>query len=460
MHPRRNLRVFCLLSLFTCLLLSSCSSSDESSATRDDSKIRDFLDLMGPNGRVATRALERIEQKWHPGNRVMLVEAFLLTRRRPISDRIIEVLERKTGKQLGTDAQKWFREIWNTPYEPHPYYASFKASCYEGIDASFREYFSRAADAKIRLDEIRWGGVARDGIPPLKNPLTITAGEATYLADTDVVFGVVVNGRARAYPKRILAWHEMVKDVVGGTKINGVYCTLCGSMIVYLPEHNGVHYELGTSGFLYRSNKLMYDHGTKSLWSTLKGEPVVGPLVGKGIKLKPHHVVTTTWGEWQTQHPTTRVLSLRTGHHRDYEEGAAYRSYFFTDDLMFTVPKTDDRLLNKDEVFVVRGVGGDSTPLAIAAKYLSQNTVYHDRIGDQKFVVVTDESGANRAYGTEGAFARLDDSGNLIDQDGTAWEVGEGAITSESGQRAARLPAHRAFWFGWQAAFPNTRLVK
>ena len=90
---------------------------------------------------------------------------------------------------------------------------------------------------------------------------------------------------------------------------------------MYQTEYNGKHHELGTSGFLYRSNKLMYDQETFSLWSTLQGEPVVGPLVGQGIKLKQHHVVTSTWGEWKRRHPKTKVLSLDTGHQRDYGEG-------------------------------------------------------------------------------------------------------------------------------------------
>lgn len=460
MPPPNNPRCFWLL-LFAGVFLLSCARNDQSSRKRV-AGVDDFMELMANNNRDAKRALERIEKRWHPGNRVMLVEVYTLTRRRPISNQIIALLERKSGKQLGNDPKKWFQEIWNTPHEPHPDYASFKAKCYEILDPRFREYFSQVDDSAIRLDEIRWGGVARDGIPPLKNPLMILANEANYLADTDVVFGVVVDGRARAYPKRILAWHEMVKDVVEGTSINGVYCTLCGSMIVYRTLHNGIHYELGTSGFLYRSNKLMYDHGTKSMWSTLTGEPVVGPLVGKGIKLEPHHVVTTTWGKWKSQHPMTRVLSVRTGYYRDYEEGAAYRDYFSTDELMFTVPKTDDRLLNKEEVFIVRAtnLNETTTPLAISASFLKANPVYHDRIGDRRFVIITDETGANRAYETEKEFSRLDASDKLIDVDGSTWSIGVDAITSESGERAGRLPAHRAFWFGWYAAYPNTRLVK
>ena len=340
-------------------------SAKEAAPVQAAASVENFFALL--NSRNTSYALGQIEKQWHPGNRAMLLESYIFSRDRRVSDRIVSLLERKTGKKLGGDPHKWFNEIWNTPYDPHPDYKAFKTRLYENIDPRFSEYFSKADKATIRLDEIRWGGVVRDGIPPLKNPLTIPAEKASYLDDDDVVFGVYVNGEARAYPKRILAWHEMVKDVVGGTSINGVYCTLCGSMIVYLPEHKGVHYELGTSGFLYRSNKLMYDHRTKSMWSTIKGEPVVGSLVGKGIKLPTHHVVTTTWGKWKSQHPTTRVLSLKTGHRRDYGEGVAYRDYFATDELKYLVPKTDDRLKNKEPVLVLVEAGEGTAEAATGA---------------------------------------------------------------------------------------------
>jgi len=144
---------------------------------------------------------------------------------------------------------------------------------------------------------------------------------------------------------------------------------------VYQTKFNGVHHELGTSGFLYRSNKVMYDHATKSCWSTLHGEPIVGPLVGK--------------------HPNTTVLSLETGHHRDYGEGVAYRDYFATDKLMFTVPQIDTRLLNKDEVLAFRD---EDQQLAIAIKFLATKGIHHDKIGKQNIVVLANSNGASRAY--------------------------------------------------------------
>ena len=80
------------------------------------------------------------------------------------------------------------------------------------IDPRFREFFPPRVRTKIRLDEIDWGGVPVNGIPPLRSPKTLPAIEATWLRDGHIVFGIVINGEARAYPKRILAWHEMAID--------------------------------------------------------------------------------------------------------------------------------------------------------------------------------------------------------------------------------------------------------
>jgi len=235
---------------------------------------------------------------------------------------------------------------------------------------------------------------------------------------------------------------------------------------VYQTEYNGEHHELGTSGFLYRSNKLMYDAKTKSLWSTLQGRPVVGPLVPErgepgeagqsGIQLSRRHVVTTTWGNWKKQHPETTVLSLDTGHDRDYGEGVAYAEYFSTDRLMFEIPQVDKRLRNKDEVFALRE--GDDQ-LAISATFLTDNLVYHEQIDDQPLVILTDRSGANRAYRAgQVRFVSLDEA-YATDVDGNKWQVTEASLQFGD-QRLVRLAAHRVFWFGWHAQYPESRLVK
>ena len=423
--------------------------------------IQAFLGVLNTNQVAAKASLARIRDGWRDAYTAPLLELAGFVPVLAVQIEVVAQLERATGRRSGGDLNQIYEWLWAREPGEHPDYAEFKAALYEQVDPRFREYFGRERKTIIRLDEIRWGGVWRDGIPPLKNPKMIPAQQASYLADDNIVFGVAIDGDVRAYPKRILAWHEMVKDRIAGRELNGVYCTLCGSMILYEASVSGVHYELGTSGFLYRSNKLMYDHATKSLWSTLTGTPVVGPLVGKGIELQTLHVVTTTWGEWKKRHPGTTVLSLDTGHQRDYDEGAAYREYFASDRLMFGVPKLDPRLPNKAEVLALRASGKPADQLAIAADFLAANRVYHDRIGPQAFVVLTDASGANRVYESANRrFANWDGESTVRDSTGQTWKLAEDKLTGPGGASLKRLPAHRAFWFGWYAAYPGTRLVK
>src|SRR6185369_7988742 len=134
------------------------------------------------------------------------------------------------------------------------------------------------------------------------------------LSGSERVFGVSVKGEARAYPLRILDWHEMVNDVVGGEPVTLSYCTLCGSGVLYATRGaDGSARTFGTSGLLYRSNKLMVDRQTRTLWSNLTGEAVLGPLAagpGGPARLALLPVVVTTWQEWRARHPATTVLAL------------------------------------------------------------------------------------------------------------------------------------------------------
>ena len=429
-----------------------------------------FLTAAASSPQQAQRALAEIEAQWRPGYAGMVWDLARLLR--PPSPRLmsfvtlLRFLEQQTGQQLGQNLGGWNDWVWAQPYEPHPDYAYLKGQWYSQIDPGFADFFPRGTASAIRLDEIEWGGVAVNGIPPLEYPERLAAADAGYLADDHVVFGIAMNGEARAYPKRILAWHEMALDLVGGVELTIVYCTLCGTVIPFESMADGRHHRFGTSGMLYRSNKLMFDHGTKSLWNTFEGVPVVGPLVGSGLRLTPHAVVTTTWGEWKARHPATTVLSLETGHRRNYAEGAAYRAYFSTDALMFQVSRTDPRLNNKEEVVVMRFDDPDSgrrLPLAITASYLAANRVFHHRFAGRNLVVVTSEAGANRVYDAgDTRFVQPAGASEVADDAGRVWRVTEAALVlaADAGVRRARLPAQRAFWFGWYAQFPATELIR
>jgi hypothetical protein len=381
----------------------------------------------------------------------------------PARARILAFLEQQTGQRFGGDLGAWREWMWSLPYEPHPQHMAFKAAVYRGIDPRMAEFFT--GQSLIRLDEIDWGGVAVNGIPPLARPTVVAGTRADWLEDSNYVFGVVVNGEARAYPKRILAWHEMAHDTVGGVPLTIVYCTLCGTVIPYHSVVGGERRTFGTSGLLYRSNKLMFDEETKSLWSTLEGRPVVGPLAGQPLTLEFEPVVTTTWGEWRRAHPETSVISIDTGFERDYAEGAAYRDYFATDRLMFRVPRTDNRLQNKDEVLglLLPARGGGREAVAFAAAFLTANPLHQAEHAGRRLVIVTSTGGANRVYDAgDVRFTRRDGDDRLIDSTGLRWTVTEPALVPPAGSPAEplpRIPAFRAFWFGWYAQFPETALT-
>ncbi len=385
--------------------------------------------------------------------------------------RLMSFLEDQTDQRFRNDLQRAHQWIWAQPYDPHPDYAFLKRIWYSEIDPAFADFFPDGVETLIRFDEIDWGGVPVNGIPPLDYPehVAADAAAAEYLDDDHIVFGIAAGNETRAYPKRILAWHEMALDRIGGVELTIVYCTLCGTVIPYESVVDGRHIKFGTSGLLYRSNKLMFDHGTRSLWNTFEGVPVVGALVGSGSRLAHRAVVTTTWGEWRQMHPETTVLTLDTGHERDYGEGVAYRDYFSHDALMFDVPELDDHpdgeLDNKDEVLtmLLEDAAGERLPLAISADFLEDNRLHLEQHAGRRLLVVTSGEGANRVY-DPGAinFVRLDGDLVVVDAGGGRWQVTEDALVdvADASRRAPRVPAQRAFWFGWRAQFPETRLVR
>ena len=441
----------------TVLLLAFSSLNAKATPETD---ISQFLTTVTGNPNEHSEAINYLSDNWQDSFTPMILESVYLASNPHTALELLQLLESKTGQTLGYDINAWYEWLWNREVQDHPRYANFKSRLYRLIDPKFGGYFATDRPVKIRLDEVRWGGVMQDGIPPLRQPKMLAAKDADYLADDNIVFGIVINGDARAYPKRILAWHEMFVDTIGGVDIAGVYCTLCGTVIPFKTQHKGVNHQLGTSGFLYRSNKLMYDQATQSLWNTMWGKPVIGPLAEQDIELERLYIVTTTWGEWLRRHPNTQVLSLDTGHQRDYSEGAAYRDYFATDKLMFTVPKLDNRLSNKAEVLTLLAGPYPSKALAISAEFLQNKPIHHDKIDDTNVVVLTDNSGANRVYASlDTEFSEWDSKETAIDDKGVRWTMSEDTLTAPDGRYLSRYPAHRAFWFGWYSAYPHTRLV-
>ena len=229
---------------------------------------------------------------------------------------------------------------------------------------------------------------------------------------------------------------------------------------------------MGTSGLLYRSNKIMYDRATNTLWASFLGEPVIGPLAYSGIKLDIFPVEMTTWGEWLDEHPDTTVLSRETGLYPPefYENEDSRRSIYFSyrnsPETMFPVWDRDPRLSTKDEVLGLRF--GDARK-AYPIQVLQKERVVNDVVGDTELVIIASAvSTGNRVYAREGqVFSLLEPEAppgglpmSLVDSTGVEWRVTDDSLvnTSDQSQRLPRLPSHLSFWFGWYGFYPDTEL--
>lgn len=405
---------------------------------------------------------------------------------RQLNDAALEdALHSLSGQRFGSDWRAWIEWYGATDLEPPPGFTSWKGELLAGIDPAFADLLQDDLPARIRIEEILWGGVSLDGIPALENPAMLPAAEADYLDPWDVVFGISLNGDARAYPLRILDWHEMVNDVVGGAPVSLAYCTLCGAAIAYDGRSqdaagNPITYTFGSSGFLYRSNKLMYDRQTRTLWNQLTGEPVLGELAASAIRLQLLPIVLTTWADWQAQHPDTQVVDRNTGHGREYAPGAAYGDYFgnheaYQDGLMFPVWLQDERLDNKEYIYALR-LDGVSKAYPVTA--LVEGGVVNDVVGETAVTLIAPGdiltvAGQNRRVGdityTAGAQIRAYARGAhtftpgvgataVVDAAGNTWQVTEAALIGPGGETLPRINGHLAYWFGWYAFYPDTLL--
>ena len=445
------------------MLVSAVAASIQAQTSRD-AGISSIADLDSAVHKVLSptpqESREAIDWLARHGDRSSIAVLIQLLRWLPEHRDVLEArLEALTGAHVGPHWFDWM--VWQQDHPDLPRYAGyagFLADLLVRIDPRFKRFIYDGIAHEIRIEEIAWGGVIVDGIPALDNPAMTAASTANYLNPDDQVFGVEINGDARAYPLRIANWHEMVNDVVGGVPVSLAYCTLCGSGILFDDRVAGREeaFTFGSSGLLYRSNKLMFDRRTDSLWEQFTGRPVVGRLTGSKIELKPLPMVLTSWSEWRSRHPETRVLSLDTGFRRDYGPGVAYREYFSSPELMFPALVKDRRLRQKDLIFGVRVPGGvKAWPLTT----LADGAVINDHIGFMDIVVIGDASGRGaRAYEARRRhFAR----GALPDEvlaGDARWRVTESALVGPGGESLPRLPGHIAYWFAWAGYFENALL--
>lgn len=283
--------------------------------------------------------------------------------------------------------------------------------------------------ALVPIESIERGGPPRDGIPTISKPKFVPADRATLKPD-DRVLGLAYKGAARAYPVRILNWHEAVNDRIAGDAVVVTYCPLCGTGMAFraeAPSSNGGVRELsfGISGLLFNSDVLLYDRATESLWSQLREQAISGPL--KGTRLATIPLEHTTWQDWRRRYSDTEVMSFDTGYARDYQRDP-YADYALVSQLMFPVQHTDNRIEPKEWVLGVSISGAvKAYPFRVLAARADKSGVIEDDLAGRRVRVRYDS--ANRT-------ARVEDA--------EGWPIS----------------SVMAYWFAWAAFHPDTAVLR
>lgn len=274
--------------------------------------------------------------------------------------------------------------------------------------------------ALIPVEDIHPGGPPRDGIPAIDQPRFIEAAAARFLRRDDPVVSVTVGDETRAYPLRILVWHEIVNDTIGDLAIAVTYCPLCGTAMVFERQQGERTLSFGVSGLLYQSDVLMYDRQTVSLWSQLASKAVAGPLKGRTLRWLPSEHMT--WEAWRRRHPQGLVLSTDTGHRRDYA-GTPYEGYEDTERTMFPVPRHRNELSNKEWI---AGIVFEGRANAYRVHSLPDGQWVDDTVGGTAIRV---------------RYSRRDRH-----------------FAAKLAADESPVPSVLAYWFAWQAFHPDTEL--
>ena len=328
----------------------------------------------------------------------------------------------------------------------------------------------------VDYDELRSGGPPPDGIPPIDTPKFLNAGDVDFLADSEPVLALEIDGDARAYPVQVMTWHEIVNDTVGGIPVSVTYCPLCNSALAYDRRVGDQVLDFGTSGLLYNSSLVMYDRQTETLWSHFTGQGIIGELTGQQLTDFP--LSTVSWGDWKQANPDGLVLSRDTGFSRDYGRNP-YPGYDDVNGIPFLFEGDVDGQFTAMTRIV--GVEQDGQAVGVPLVELEGQRVITGTLGDTALVfwwtdglasaldTASIDAGANvgatgvfipEADGTALTFQPGDKKTFVDDQTGSTWNVLGEAIDGElTGAQLTPVSHVDTFWFAWSTFQPDTTII-
>ncbi len=315
--------------------------------------------------------------------------------------------------------------------------------------------------------QIYSGGVGRDGIPALSDPVLVqsTDSDATYLRPDDRIIGIEVNGEYIAIPHNILWWHEIVNFNNLEPQLSVTYCPLTGSSIAFdRTSAEGV--EFGVSGLLFNNNLIMYDRtggGETSLWPQMMRQARCGPRDGHALEMYPS--VEVEWGTWVRLHPQTKVISGTTGFDRDYQAypyGAYERLHEGT---IYPNPAFDDRRPPKERVLGIPFASGGGIVFPFGLLHLDQPEVVHETVeGDPVVVFWSGDAQSALAFwnSVDGQSLTFEvrDGGYYDVETGSEWSLaGAGLSGAMEGKALQQVrDAYVSFWFAWMTFAPDSEV--
>lgn len=323
-------------------------------------------------------------------------------------------------------------------------------------------------ESLIPVEEVFDGGPGRDGIPSLLNPELINANEADFITDDELVVGLKTENLIRAYPHKILDWHEIINDDLNDIAVAITYCPLTGTAIGWDRVIEGEKTTFGVSGLLYNTNLMPFDRKTDSFWSQMRLDCVNGNLIRN--KALTHPLVETSWGTWKKMYPNTKIVSTNTGFDRNYQrypyqQGSAdYR----VDNAFFLFPFTpvDNRLPSKERVLgvIINGLAKVYRFDSFAGSQIIEDSF----MGKSLVLVGSDINNYIIAFesqlddGTTLSFSALPPEELPLvmqDNEGNKWDAfGEAQFGPRTGQRLKNTESFIGFWFSWASFYPNPEI--
>lgn len=316
----------------------------------------------------------------------------------------------------------------------------------------------------IPKNQVLDGGPGKDGIPALENPENIGINGIDYLADDDLVIGFQFEGQVRAYPHKILDWHEIINDDLNGRKVAVTYCPLTGTGIAWSRDINGEITSFGVSGLIYNSNLIPYDRLTDSNWSQIKLNCVNGSLSGE--KINTYNLIETTWKTWKEMFPNSSVVTLNTGFNRNYSQ-FPYDEYR-TNNAMFLFPLSskDDRLPAKDRVL---GLIHNNIAKIYQFKLFENGTrIIEDKIVGKNVIVIGNKDKnfivafENKLNGATRTFTVIDEGENIMQDDkGNKYNL-FGVVTNgvDEGDQLKSTTSFMGYWFSFGTFFTNAEIYE